>query len=136
MNHIFFFTQRRKCNGIAKCNFSKITEIKLLNVPAPRKIDYSEHSIAKVFIPFQWWVMKPWDWFSFVAYIPCPGGEQFLWFFILVCDVTAFFVPFWHKQTFFLHISLIKSTIAYLCPKKINFDAVVLVIKCRSEEVS
>ena len=101
---------------------------KLLNVPAPRKTAYSEHSIA---IPNS---------ISMVGYV--AAGLIFLCGVYHAREVSSFCVLFYinlrchcifcssltqaNFWVFFI-ISLIKSTIAYLCPKKINFHAVVLV---------
>ena len=47
------------------------------------------------------------------------------------------FSPFWHKEPFVFRYKLfdIRSTMAYLCPKMINFDAVVI-SECPTEVIT
>ena len=70
-----------------------------------------------------------------LCYIPCPGGEQFLWFF--KNDLLQFhciLLLFDSSQHLFLLLCLVRSTVANLYPIMSHFSALDFG-ECRSEEV-
>ena len=57
-----------------------------------------------------------------MLYSFCPSRAVAVIFEKLPPAISVHFAPFRLKQTFFLKICLVRSTIANMCPSVINFD--------------